>query len=626
MSPFSQLVIFVLLVTSSAYGDRTFDRSEYTEEVSNRLLNRIAKSVIRRRTTLLGEIPGLKIPDGAFFKSAADEVLDALVEPLTESSESSAVPCNVCVTAMSLMMSLIQSGASYEDLKPLAIEVCYEVVSAENWNPETLCDPALDTYGPHVEYVLKVTDKSARYICTFFGPCAAASGHSLTTPYDSLTRSANPSLSANNSTTRVHGDVDLLQSLDKSFQPIRLLHFTDMHRDPHYAAGYATRCDMPLCCRAESNGVGAAKTWGDYECNIPSRTVDHLLYFVVNELRPDMIAYTGDTFQHTVWDQPQNETIESSNWFTERLRFFFPGIPAYNTIGNHEMSPTNLWSTDRPEMEELSAEMFTHWERLSKFTAAQRETIMRGYYYTTSPFRGLRVLAYNSQYSVTENFYALLTFEQPEYPAMLQWMEDTLSTARQSGEKVILLGHHPTGGSGKVPGYTDFIIDLQARYSDIIVLHLLGHNHDDKFSVVRDSFNGEARGVQISSPSMTSYTNVNPSLRLFHLDPLTYQPLSMMTYHLDINSDGNSFNPAVKLTYNTADDYDMPDLSPQSFEQLINRLEVDSEFVKQFRANMYTGTGFEGSCNERCVARLVCDLRHAHDVARRQCFDSIPLS
>ena len=49
---------------------------------------------------------------------------------------------------------------------------------------------------------------------------------------------------------------------------------------------------------------------------------------------------------------------------------------------------------------------------------------------------------------------------------------------------------------------------------------------------------GEARGVQISSPSVTSYTNINPTLRILYLDPVTYIPLDMETFYIDLKADG----------------------------------------------------------------------------------------
>ncbi|KAK2142519.1 hypothetical protein LSH36_945g00096 [Paralvinella palmiformis] len=50
--------------------------------------------------------------------------------------------------------------------------------------------------------------------------------------------------------------------------------------------------------------------------------------------------------------------------------------------------------------------------------------------------------------------------------------------------KVIMMSHHGTGQSQGNNEYSCFITDLQARYSDVIVLHLTGHSHEDSFRLV----------------------------------------------------------------------------------------------------------------------------------------------
>ena len=54
---------------------------------------------------------------------------------------------------------------------------------------------------------------------------------------------------------------------------------------------------------------------------------------------------------------------------------------------------------------------------------------------------------------------------------------------------------------------------------------------------VSDIETGVPVGVEISSPSMTCYTDINPSVRVIYLDDVTFQPLDMDTYHLDLNAD-----------------------------------------------------------------------------------------
>jgi len=63
-----------------------------------------------------------------------------------------------------------------------------------------------------------------------------------------------------------------------------------------------------------------------------------------------------------------------------------------------DMAPTNLYYAKRPDIQELNEAMFSHWKDLSKFTDEQKLTFEKGLYYSSSPFPGLRILSYNSEY------------------------------------------------------------------------------------------------------------------------------------------------------------------------------------------------------------------------------------
>lgn len=62
---------------------------------------------------------------------------------------------------------------------------------------------------------------------------------------------------------------------------LKVLHLSDAHNDPLYMVGANADCPEPLCCR-EQNGfpnisASAAGKWGHYKCDVPRRTIEHLL-------------------------------------------------------------------------------------------------------------------------------------------------------------------------------------------------------------------------------------------------------------------------------------------------------------------------------------------------------------
>ena len=90
------------------------------------------------------------------------------------------------------------------------------------------------------------------------------------------------------------------------------MHLTDVHLDVEYKVGTITECGSALCCREETGypkpGEKGAGKWGEYKCDTPVDTLENALDYVVNELKPDIIFWTGDNNPHDVWAQT-NESI-----------------------------------------------------------------------------------------------------------------------------------------------------------------------------------------------------------------------------------------------------------------------------------------------------------------------------
>ena len=82
-----------------------------------------------------------------------------------------------------------------------------------------------------------------------------------------------------------------------------------------------------------------------------------------------------------------------------------------------------------------------------------------------------------------QNFYALLNEDDPMYDEMKDFMTHTLNNARDSGEKVIIIGHIPPG-LYSLDHFSEWLNELMVEYSDIIVLHIYGHTHRDHYTLV----------------------------------------------------------------------------------------------------------------------------------------------
>lgn len=65
---------------------------------------------------------------------------------------------------------------------------------------------------------------------------------------------------------------------------------------------------------------------------------------VKNDIRPDIIFWTGDNSPHNVWSNTENEVIDSTVSLTNMIKGTFArmGVSVYPIQGNHDTWPINF--------------------------------------------------------------------------------------------------------------------------------------------------------------------------------------------------------------------------------------------------------------------------------------------
>jgi sphingomyelin phosphodiesterase len=53
------------------------------------------------------------------------------------------------------------------------------------------------------------------------------------------------------------------------------------------------------------DGDFGAREWGEYTCDLPEKTVDNLLDYIINEVKPDIVFWTGDNSPHNTFDNTE---------------------------------------------------------------------------------------------------------------------------------------------------------------------------------------------------------------------------------------------------------------------------------------------------------------------------------
>lgn len=106
---------------------------------------------------------------------------------------------------------------------------------------------------------------------------------------------------------------------------------------------------MPLCCRKENgypeDPANAAGEWGAYNCDPPHKTVSKMFEFIRDEIKPDVLFWTGDMTPHNVWENSEPEVIYYLYEMGKEMQEVFgKDVMVFPLLGNHDTFPVNVQS------------------------------------------------------------------------------------------------------------------------------------------------------------------------------------------------------------------------------------------------------------------------------------------
>ena len=143
------------------------------------------------------------------------------------------------------------------------------------------------------------------------------------------------------------------------------------------------------------------------------------------------------------------------------------------------------------------------------------------------------------------------------------------------------------------------------RFQHIVRLQFFGHVHSEEHNVIKSFVNNKSVGINFWSSSVTTWDYTYPSFRRFILDEQTMLPIQIETYRLDPYAE----HPEFLLDHELTSYYDMPDLSPASFDALSSRFLNDETLaLKYLRTKSQQGPKDYNSCDEKCRLMVYCDV------------------
>ena len=151
------------------------------------------------------------------------------------------------------------------------------------------------------------------------------------------------------------------------------------------------------------------------------------------------------------------------------------------------------------------------------------------------------------------------------------------------------------------------------RYQDVIRVSFFGHVHEEMFSSVKAwGDNTKSIGVNHWSAAVTTYSErfvpSYPSFRRFVLDEETMLPVKIETYSLRIDAE-NEDDIKFELDHEMGELYNLPDLSPKSFDDFSMRLGTEKKLAYVFeRAKSAFGPNHKlgSECDMECRLQLFC--------------------
>lgn len=518
--------------------------------------------------------------------------------------------CLLCLLLFDVFDEGLRTNLSTEAIEDIATIVCIDRKIYGGY--ADVCGGTVKEFTPEILYILTQSYVSPQYICQRLKRCPASPPPAGNNNTDDL-----PPVLSN------YGKPTMVKRQWKPDDPNigTFIQVTDVHVDAIYEAGTNAGCGKPQCCRASEgpapNASFAAGKWGDYRCD-SNRNILHSLVMAVSAMKPDFLFWTGDNPPHDIWEQSREENLNASKLVADELLQAMGNVPVYAAIGNHESFPTDQF--EGPPYDDWLygslAEYWTQW-----LTPEANKTLQYAGYYTQLIAPGLRVIALNTQYCDSSNFWLLLNNTDPG--SQLAWLEETLTAAAGNKEKVFTTGHIPICDC--VSSYGDLLHRLYDKHSDVIIAHFYGHSHHDEFEVIRDvATDSEAVGIVFVAPSVTPNGGVNPSFRVYNYDRTTFEILDYTQYYFNVTEANLNDGAEWKKSYSLLEEYGMNGTTPADFQNFGVRMFHDNDLFEKYYENFATLYP-QPPCDANCQKSYICNALSCTDELVNKCMQSTPV-
>nr|CDJ93171.1 Metallophosphoesterase domain containing protein [Haemonchus contortus] len=529
------------------------------------------------------------------------------------------VPCTAAVWTMWLAMKLDMTESVVLEFASL---IC-KLVAKQSW---VVCDGITTQFRDEFFYVFRrLADKSPSEICgLILNECSDPddpdeSGWTVALP---------PKPTKEIKALLDKKKAQFAQPPVPGQRYFRVLQLSDMHVDFEYEPGSEAECDLPICCRPSTGTPQKpAGYWGTVgRCDIPYRTLRNMLEHIKSTHEIDYIMLSGDFINHADWSYSVDEHMGALRNVSALIRQYFPMTPTYWAIGNHEGVPVNSFAPHFVDERFWPIWLYEEFLNMSSpwlNDEASKTVLYRGSY-SVKVIDGLRLISLNTGFCENTNFFLYLNQSDPD--GTMSWFVTELFKAELSGESVHVLSHIPPGDGECLEGWARNYYRVVQRFSDTIKAQFFGHVHFDHFTVFYEDMHNISStpiGVLYAAPSVTTFADMNPAYRIYEVDYSDeFKVVDIKNYYADLTKADEKKPPKWELLYTAKAKYGLRDLSPTSWNNVVNSIFQEARTARKYTRNAFRTR--KPACDTECQLNLLCLLRMGHHNSTLYCPQALP--
>lgn len=553
--------------------------------------------------------------------AAAQSTSNITAQSIWDAIENAAT-CTACEALLVLLQALAHTGN--DNFDTIITSVCI-LAGIED---DDVCEGAIGEQGPILAHDLReltVGTHTAELFCTtLFGLCdyPAVRDYEVTFPTAKPANATRPSPSGQ--------------------EPIKVVHFSDIHVDLSYEVGANYNCTKPICCRpytsadAPGNTSYPAGEYGEVTCDAPL-SLEESMYAAIQDVASDaaFAIFTGDVVEGAVWLVTEKEnTDDIDDAYQNRMQSTFPLL--YGTTGNHEAAPVNSFPPDTINTTISSQWVYdtlsSDWET---WIGAEAATTADQYgAYAVNYSSSLKVISMNSNFYYTQNFWLFEATMQYDPYGQLAWLVSELQQSEDVGQNVWIIAHMPMGSSSALHDGSNYFQQIVDRYSATIAAMFFGHTHKDEFEISYSNYTNRnfANAIAMSyiAPAMTP-TSGNPSFRVYSVDPVTFGVLDFTEYIANLSASGYQDGPTWEVYYSAKETYgslltppateSLVEMTPAFWHNVTEVFQSNDTAFQQYYARKNRGYS-ASTCTGTCITDEICQLQSGE--AQYNCVEVTP--